>query len=133
MKAYPYCVYTILSSATLNTAYKDGGKGSFTEDKNWAMACDLFVDSEERGQKLPIVFAAAEDTTELIYHAVVNRLHIDHSDPHHPTTTCWFIDLEPFNLPRPNKTSLIVKSTGQNIPHEHIRTYVICETPPFIS
>jgi hypothetical protein len=86
-------------------------------------------EAQRTSLKLFVLFAAAEDTSDLIYYANLEAVRNDKKDSNSSVTTFRISELTPFDEPKPKKTSLIVKSTGRAIPEGHIRPYVICKTP----
>jgi hypothetical protein len=125
----PVCVYTIVHTNKLDKLYRDGGNGQIEEKRNWASAHRLLQEAKRSDMKMLIVFAAAEYTSDLLYYANLEAIKIDKSNPKSPVTTLEVSKLTPFEEPKPNKTSLMVKSTGRAIPEGQIRPYVICKTP----
>lgn len=124
----PICVYTVVHTDTLKAFSKAGGSGRIKEGKRWATAGRLLQDGRRNNLRMLVLFAAAEDTSDLIYYAGLDAIEINRIDAK-PSTTIRFSELIQFEKPRPKKTSLIVKSTGRPISEKHIRPYVICKTP----
>lgn len=123
------CVYTIVHSNKLDCLYKEGGSIELLENKAWATASNLLVEAKKQGMTLKIVFAAAEDTSDLIYHGDLDDININRKDPNSVFTSYRVSNLFPFSDPKPKKVSLIINSTGKPISGGHIRPYVICNTP----
>lgn len=120
----PLCVYTIAHSDRLNFFYHLGGRGELFEGRRWVRAEELFIAAREFRMQLPIVFAAAENPVELIYHARIDSLRLGDAG-----TEYQFSDLTPFPDPRPPKTALINDLTGAPVPLLYHRPYLICRTP----
>ncbi len=127
----PVCVYTIVHTDKLDEIHRNGGTGTLVEKTKWITARELLREAQDRGEAMPVVFASAEITEELIYHAMLDDVVIDEEQPGRGggTTTFAITGLTPFPDPKPHKTSLIVKSKGEPLSAGHIRPYVICETP----
>jgi hypothetical protein len=125
------CVYTIVHTDALDAAYKAGGIATFHEGRRWATASRMLVDAREAGLRVPVVFAAAEYTADLIYFGWLEDIVLGAADADH-ATTFRVSGLAPFPKPPPKKTSLFVAETGRPIPASHIRPYVLCRTPAFL-
>ena len=125
----PVCVYTIVHTDKLYDLHQKEGKGEISENRNWATANRLFQEVQRNNMRMLVIFAAAEHTSDLIYYADLEDIKIDKKDSSHAVTTFRISSLTPFEDPKPKKTSLIVKSTDRGIPEDHIRPYVICQTP----
>jgi hypothetical protein len=125
------CVYTIVHTDTLARAHRAGGVATFHEGRRWATAEQLLAVARKQGLWLPVVFAAAEDTTDLIYFGWLESVVLGAEGAVH-ATTFLVSGLTPFRKPFPKKTSLIVASTGKPIPRSHIRPYVLCHTPELV-
>ncbi len=125
----PCCVYTIRHPQDLDEAYRGGGSGGFTENKVWKTGQRLFLEAKRDGQRMPVIFASADVTTALLYHAVLSDLVLDEEDS---TTSYRFTHLERVegNLPL---SSLRLRSTNRPLSDDYIRPYAICYTPSFIS
>ena len=125
----PICIYTIVHTDRLDDLYQKGGKGEISENKNWATAKKLLKGAQGDDVRMLVIFASAEHTNELIYYADLEDVAIEKKDSNRAVTTFQISKLVPFEDPKPHKTSLTVKSTGRDIPENHIRPYVICHTP----
>jgi hypothetical protein len=125
------CVYTIVHTDTLDRSHEAGGVASFHEGRRWATAEDLLAVARKQGLRVPVVFAAAEFTADLIYFGWLEAVVLGANGAEH-ATTFLVSGLMPFRKPYPKKTSLIVASTGNPIPASHIRPYVLCRTPEFV-
>lgn len=125
------CVYTIAHSETLAAAAKAGDVKVFREGRRWATARRLLGATRRLGLRVPVVFAAAEDTTHLIYTGWLDKITLGGIGAR-PATTFCVSGLRPIRAKQPKKTSLVVASTGARIPASHIRPYVLCRTPAFV-
>jgi len=125
------CVYTIIHTDALAAACKAGGVATFHEGRHWATAKLVLAEAREHGLRVPVVFAAAEYTADLIYFGWLEGVVVGAAGAH-PATTFRVSGLKPFPKPHPKKTSLVVESTGKPIPASHIRPYVLCRTPEFL-
>jgi hypothetical protein len=124
-------VYTIAHTDALDAAYKAGGIVSFHEGRRWATARRILVAAREAGLRVPVVFAAAEYTADLIYFGWLEDVVLGAAGADR-ATTFRVSGLELLPKPRPKKTSLVVEKTGKPIPASHIRPYVLCRTPEFL-
>lgn len=127
----PYCVYTIVHSHKLHAAYENGGKGVFKEDTNWKSGVELLQESKEENQILPIIFAAAEWTSKLLYWACIVDIKIEQPSEKSFKTTYKFEALKRIGKGH-TKSDLILRSSGKNISEGYIRPYSICRTPDFL-
>lgn len=125
------CVYTIAHTDTLARAHKAGGVATFHEGRRWATAEQLLAVARKQGLRVPVVFAAAEYTADLIYFGWLEAVVLGAEGAAH-ATTFLVSGLTPSRKPFPKKTSLIVASTCKPIPASHIRPYVLCCTPEFV-
>ncbi len=125
----PFCVYTIRYQKDLDEAYRAGGSGEFTENKVWKTGHRLFQEAQTNGQRMPVVFASADVTDKLLYHAVLSDLVLDEAES---TTKYQFTHLTPIEGGLPLST-LRLRSTNRQLSDNYIRPYAICHTPSFIS
>ena len=131
-----YCVYTIRRTQALDRCLAEGGAGSFVENKAWKGADRLLTESIGRGQRMPIVFSAAEGETGsgLTYWAKLTELEVDDGDPalgRKAKTTYWFTELTPLTG-RHRLSDLNKKSDGKPLSEDFIRPYALCLTPAFL-
>jgi hypothetical protein len=124
-------VYTILHSKDLAKLFRAGRKGTFIEGKAWTAASALLARARAIGWRVPIIFAPGEAIWELHYFGFISDIRIV-NDGDHRRTQVDVSELCRFSKPRPLKTDLIVRSTGAPLPENHIRPYVLCETPVFL-
>jgi hypothetical protein len=125
------CVYTIVHTDRLKAAYAAGGQGTFEEGRRWVTARRLLAVARGVGRRVPVLFAAAEDTTDLIYFGWLEDVVLGTVGAGR-ATIFRVSGLKPFPKPYSKKTSLVVVSTGKSIPASHIRPYVLCRTPEFL-
>ncbi len=125
----PFCVYTIRHQHDLDEAYRASGSGMFTENKVWKTGHRLFLEAQRNGQRMPVIFASADITDKLRYHALLSNMELDETNY---TTTYQFTDLEPIQGDLPLST-LRLRSTNRPLSDNYIRPYAICHTPSFIS
>jgi hypothetical protein len=125
------CVYTIVHTDRLKAAYAAGGQGTFEEGRRWVTARRLLAVARDEGRRVPVLFAAAEHTADLIYFGWLDGVMLGAVGAG-PATTFRVSGLRPLPKPHPMKTSLVVASTGKHIPASHIRPYVLCRTPEFL-
>jgi hypothetical protein len=68
------CVYTLRKRDNLDFIYRSGGTGTFSENKNWKTGYSLFMEAKERQEKMPILFSAADESSGLIYYALLESI-----------------------------------------------------------
>jgi hypothetical protein len=124
----PFCIYTIRHQQDLDEAYRSGGIGQFTENKTWNTGHRLYLEAKKNGQRMPVIFASADFTDRLIYHATLKDIVINESDS---TTTYEFTGLQQFASHLP-LSSLKLRSTNRALSNDYIRPYAICLTPSFV-
>ncbi|BFU90670.1 MAG: hypothetical protein NTAFB01_18570 [Nitrospira sp.] len=122
----PFCIYTIVQSGKLDEIHKNGGTAKLTEGKPWTNAKQLLAKAHRDKLWMPIIFAAAEDTKDLIYYAEITKIALRHD-----ATTYFFTNLTPIDGCFP-KTRLTLKSKGKRIRSNFIKPYAICRTPAFL-
>jgi VRR-NUC domain. len=123
-----FTIHTTRDSRELDRIYKSGGKGQFTEKRKWVEGLSLFEQAKRTGANLPIIFAAAETTTSsgLIYWAQTTDLNASEN-----STTVSFTDLQPITS-HPPLNSLKLKSTGEPLSNDFIRSLAYVHTPSFL-
>lgn len=126
------CVYTILHSKELANLYRSGRRGTFTEYKKWVTAGKLLQNARSNGLTVPVVFAPGENIWELTHFAELEEVKIARNAAGRWSTTISVTSLTKIPQPRPIKTQLKVCSTGTKLPPNHIRPYVLVETPGFL-
>lgn len=128
----PFCVYTIRHSDVLGDDCHAGGNGSFIERKRWVGALPLLGAAHKAGQRLPVVFAAAESTDAITGVAFIDTLDVSPPDERgNGTTTVHFSSLRPLREKHP-LSSLRLKSTGKPLSDQFIRNYALCHTPDYL-
>jgi hypothetical protein len=126
-------VYTILHSKDLAALYRKGKRGMFTEGKKWVRAQELLESGRRNGQSVLVIFAPGEDIWELTHFGVLENVKISEDTNGKCETEVTVGNLTRIPTPRPSKTELIVCSTGKGLPPNHIRPYVLVQTPSFLS
>jgi hypothetical protein len=121
------CVYTIKHSHDLMATLAKGGRDTYTERKCWTRAKQLLDSAKRRGQRLPIIFAPAEETCHLFAWAL-----LDDVVPGE-TTIYSFSELQRFMEPPPLKTTLVKARDGEPLAEQFIRPYAICNTPSYLA
>jgi hypothetical protein len=119
------CVYTIKHSDDLRATLAKGGRDAYKERKKWKRAKQLLDSAKRAGQRLPIIFAPAEETSHLFAWAL-----LDDVVPG-KITTYSFSELRRFRK-RPVKTKLRKARNGEPLASGFIRPYAICNTLPFL-
>ena len=94
-----YFIYTMRHTDQLDKVYvNEDGSGTFVENKKWVEGERLFEESQRSGERMPILFSAAEKEGGLIYHATLTAVEVD---PETSTTRYSFENLTPFDEERP--------------------------------
>ncbi len=124
-------VYAIKHTTDLDDAYRQGGHGSFVEGRHWKTARQNFLKAREQGRAMPIIFASAETTDRLLYHAILDDVALSMEDDRE-RTTYRFSGLMPIEGHLP-LSSLTVDGTGKQLSNNHRRSYVNCRTPSFLA
>jgi hypothetical protein len=124
-----FSIYTIRHRRDLDETYRGSGDGGFTENTTWKTGQKLFQEAKSAGQRMPVIFAAADVTDKLLYYAMLSDIEI-----YETNSTTWyeFTQLEEIKGDLPLST-LRLKSTNRPLSDNYIRPYAICHTPGFIS
>lgn len=123
-----YCIYTMLHKQKLEEIFRSSGVGEAKEKKAWKEGQRLFREAQENGEKMPVLFNAADTGGGLIYYAFLKAVEVDEDDF---STTYKFAQLTKLEDKLP-LSSLKLKSTNQPLSNDYIRPYAICHTPSFI-
>ena len=132
------CIYAIKTLSDLKAAFKNGGKGTFTEGKPWSAGRELFKDAENEDKNLYVVFANADTTWDLLFYAKLTKIEIlpntDKKGKSKDMTRYSFEKMKryPKRNPPYNKMDLLVDSTGVRIPEGFIKSYAICRKPAYL-
>jgi len=126
-----FCIYTILHSDKLKRFCRHGGTGKFTENRKWTTALELWRRAEKANEQLPLIFAAAESVSGLIYWGVITNLRPGPSTKP-DSTAISFTGLKPNRGKRRRLSSLRLRSTRKQLSNNFIRPYAICYTPSFL-
>ncbi len=116
------CVYTIKHSDDLVA----GRSGTFHENRPWTTARRLLDQASRQNESLPIVFAEAERTDNLVAWAVLKDVQVTEDG-----TDYTFSKLVRFKKPLQPKTALR-KRNGEPLSENFIRPYAICRKPKFV-
>lgn len=122
-----FSIYTIVHVDTIRQVQAGGGIGSFEENKAWKTGERLFHQAKMDGRRMPIVFADAATTANLICYAFLTHVEILESGG----TRYTFENLTPVTQVIP-KSTLIKRSDGKPLSDDFIRPYSIVYTPEFI-
>jgi hypothetical protein len=118
-----YCVYTIRHSGLINKfSLLEGPHTIDTKTKRWTAAKQIISDALKRGKVVPILFAPAEETTNVIAYADLISVRTGR------TNSSTFGKVR-YLSPVLKKTQL-KKRDGTRIDINFIRDYAICRTPP---
>lgn len=129
------CIYAIKAVKDLNNAYKNGKKGMFIEDKPWSTGLNLCTAALNENTYLPVVFADAGSTWELLYWAKLTNVEIfpntNKQSKSKFVTRYSFQDMRQYPRRKPpyNIADLILDSTGEAIKKGYIKSYAICRKP----
>jgi hypothetical protein len=122
-----WCVCAIKCRLDLDAAVTNR-KATFVEQKRWTVAARLLDTALRNGEDVPIVFAAAEETDELIAWGLLEKV-----DVNEHSTTYTVSSVQSFDgRCRPRKTILRKRSDGLPLSARFIRSYAICATPPVV-
>jgi hypothetical protein len=124
-----FCVYTMRHSAQLQAQARTSGAHVLTERKAWTTGHLLWDQARRSGERMALIFSAAEADLGLIYWATIDDITIDEGDR---TTTCTYSNLKAITPARP-QSSLRLRSTGRPLSDDFIRPYAICHTPAFLA
>ena len=75
-----FCVYTMRHSRDLHACLANGGTASLTERTKWVTGSVLFGRASASGERMPIVFSAAERDGGLTYWAVLADVIVEDGD-----------------------------------------------------
>lgn len=120
-------MYTIRHQQDLDEVYRAGGSDEFTENKVWKTGHRLFLEAQRNGQRMPVIFASADVTDKLRYHALLSNLVLDETNY---TTSYEFTHLEPTKGDLP-LSSLRLRSTNRPLSDNYIRPYAYLPHPVF--
>lgn len=124
------CVYTMRKRDKLDFIYLSGGTDTISENKNWKTCYSLFMEAKERQKKMPILFSAADESSGLIYYALLESITINKEHGIYRTTYS-FSHLTPLTDTQP-RSSLVLHSTGKPLSNNYIRPYAVCRTPDWL-
>lgn len=122
------CAYTIVNGDVLERHWRQGRSFSFIEGKRWKQIANEHAQSEKAGSIVPILFADARATANVIFKGVIEKIHLSQR---RSKTTVYVRNLEKLRRPVP-KTRLVISSSGRPILRSHIRSYVVCQTPRWL-
>jgi hypothetical protein len=129
------CIYTMRHTNDLRRAATTGGTGGFSEGKAWVTGSRLFGEAHAAGERLPIVFSAAEDWSGLIFWGLLTDVSVDSGDTdsgRKPRTHYSFELLRPIEPSRP-LSDLTLVNARRPLSESSIRPYAICLTPPWLT
>jgi|SRR5215469_550200 len=69
-----FCIYTMRHSAQLQAQTRTSGAHVLTEGKAWTTGHLLWDQARRSGERMPLIFSAAEDDTGLIYWATIEDI-----------------------------------------------------------
>jgi hypothetical protein len=123
------CVYTIRHSDKLRDVALAGGSDTFEAGQSWTQVKQILDQAKSEGLQVPVVFAPAEDTSDLFAWAVLEEIALRDEKPR---TRYRFSRLQLLKK-RPPKTSLRKASDGEALAAGFIRPYAICLTPEWVA
>ncbi|MGH3086895.1 MAG: hypothetical protein ACRDSJ_06200 [Rubrobacteraceae bacterium] len=123
-----YCVYTILHRRRLDGIFETEKAGEAKEKNVWREGERLFREARKNGERMPVVFSAADVGGGLFYYAFLEDVDIDEESS---STKYKFARLTKIE-DNPPKSSLKLKSSGRALSDDYIRPYAVCHTPSFV-
>lgn len=130
------CIFAIKTLVDLRTAFKTGGRGTFTEGRSWRRGrLKLLEYAKSDNKDFYVVFANADSVWDLLFYAKLNKIEILPNTERKGKTNSMsrysFEDMKRYPKRRPpyNKTDLLVDHSGEGIPEGYRRSYVICRKP----
>jgi len=131
MRLSPHCVYTMRHSDELTRVGVSGG-ATYSENKNWKAGAEIFGRASALGERVPIVFSAAERDSGLIFWALLTDVDVQpRAGDDQPQATYAFESLQPIEPALPQSTLRL--RAGRPLSDAYIRPYAICETPSFVA
>jgi hypothetical protein len=122
-KLHPLCIYTIRAEKKLASAFSAATDGLFEERQAWVTGHALLKQARVDGTVLPVFFADAVETGEILYWATIEEIRIKKG-----ISTILYRGMRRFPIPL-KRHLLIVQRTGKPISTDDIRPYRICITP----
>ena len=120
------CIYTIRHSGMIKKLSQSVGPHTIdTKHKAWTTAKKMVADASKRNKVVPLLFAPAEDTTDIV--ACADLLSVKAGR----TNTVTFKNVR--YLPQPIRKTTLTKRDGTKVDKNFIREYLICKTPPLAS
>ncbi len=126
-----FSVYTIVHVDDLKRIHGEGGAGTISENKKWVSGARLFHEAQAAGQRMAIIFADAATTWNLLYYGLLTKVEVLGETMRGPTRYS-FEKLTPITPPVP-KSVLLKKNDGLPLSDDHIRPYVLVNTPAFVT
>ncbi|MBI1764335.1 MAG: HNH endonuclease [Acidobacteria bacterium] len=129
---FPISVYFRKKKEELKKVFSEqGGKATFESGKKWTGASKLLEQAKATGQKLPILFSAADGYNDLIYWAVLESISVQPDAKGKFPTTLKIVDLTPLPEDIP-LNSLRKVGTDQHFSDDMLSGYCFCQTPAFL-
>lgn len=114
-----YCVYTLCGTERLGKVYESTRSGGFEENRAWVSGEQLFTETRDNDEQMPVHFAAAEKDRGVLYYAIVDTVEIDRETGE---TRYAFAELTPLERELP-KSSLLKKNGNTPLPDNDQRPY----------
>ncbi len=143
------CIYTTIEIKKLRGELSDETPREFVEGKRWAAGAQLLVEARKRNEILPIIFSDANLCVNLVWWGEILDIRIGNIGTTGTTVLVHRLVKIPARKPerlvrvrfKPvyieavphTQQELIVLSTKVAIAEGHIRPYVLCRTPDFLS
>jgi hypothetical protein len=116
------CIYTIRHSEAIEKFSQSAGPHTIdTKQKPWTTAKKLVEDARKQNEIVPLLFAPAEDTTNIVAYA--NLLSVKTGS----INTCTFENVR--YLSPPIRKTTLKKRDGTKLNIDFIREYAVCKTP----
>lgn len=143
------CIYTTIKLSTLIGDLRNNEAREFTEGKRWAGGAELLQRARNKKEILPIIFSDANEGIDLLWWGEILDIRIGNKGTRGTTVVVHRLTAIPprdperlvrvrfkpvFKRAAPRTIQeLIVLSTNAPIEEGHIRPYVLCRTPDFLS
>ncbi len=123
-----YCIYTMLHRQKLDDSFRGEGADESKENKVWREGRRLFREARRNGERMPVLFSAADTGGGLIYYAFLEDVDIDEEGSSTKYKFAQLTSLED----NPPLSSLKLKSTKRALSDDYIRPYAVCHSPSFV-
>ncbi len=119
------CIHTFRHSDDLSEQENLGGRHTLTEGKAWRTGLHLWAEADRSGERMPILFSAADRHSGVIYWATIDDISIDDETSR---TICSYSNLREVKPPKP-RSILRLRTGDRPLLDDLIRPYAICIPP----